>query len=266
LELYRLILDVGGNTVGKLDGKVAIISGAGAGLGRGIALALGNEGAKVATIELVGAKQEDFMQEMTERGYEAMFCTGDVSKKEDVNQFVQQVVDKWETIDIVVNNAMSHRIGPFIDVTDEDIQLIFQSACMGTINCMQAAFPYLKKRGGKVINFGSIAGLYGMANSSAYGMCKEAIVGLTRCVALEWAPYNIQVNAIAPAGVSSAWERFKKQRSPEYVEAFLSQIPAHRMGDPEKDIGRAVAFLASEDSNWITARCIPVDGGQAATR
>ncbi len=252
--------------MGKLDGKVAIISGAGYGLGRGIALALGKEGAKVASIGRTESKLQDFKKEMEGRGYEAEYFVGSVAKREDVKAFIKKVADKWGTVDIVVNNAMAYNMRSFIETTEEDIQKIFTSACMGTIYMMQEAFPYLKINGGKVVNFGSIAGLFGMVDHSTYAMCKEGIVGLTRSVALEWAKYNIQVNAIAPAGATPAWFQFEKEQPPEIVEAFLSQIPAHRMGDPETDIGPVVAFLSGPDSNWITARCIPVDGGQAATR
>ena len=252
--------------MGKLNGKVAIISGAGYGLGRGIALALGKEGAKVASIGRTESKLKEFKEEMESRGYEAEYFVGDVSKRDDVKAFIQQTVDQWGTVDIVVNNAMAYNMRSFIETTEEDIMKIFNSSCMGTIHMMQEAFPYLKVKGGKVINFGSIAGLFGMVDHSSYAMCKEGILGLTRSVALEWAPYNIQVNAIAPAGATPAWFQFEKEQPAEIVEAFLSQIPAHRMGDPENDIGPVVAFLASPESNWVTARCIPVDGGQAATR
>jgi NAD(P)-dependent dehydrogenase (short-subunit alcohol dehydrogenase family) len=253
--------------MGKLDGKVAVISGAGYGLGRGIAIALAKEGAKVATIGRTREKLDDFQKDMDSRGLEAMYFMGDVSKRESVDKFIGEVVAKWGTVNIDINNAMTYNMRSFIETTDEDIDKIFDSSVRGSVYMMQACYPYFKKNGaGKVVNFSSIAGQYGMVDHSSYAIAKAGISGLTRSVALEWAADNIQVNAIAPAGATPAWYQFEKEQPKEIVEAFLSQIPAHHMGDPEKDIGRVVAFLSSEDSNWITSRTIFVDGGQGAIR
>jgi len=253
--------------MGKLEGKVAVISGAGYGLGRGIAIALAKEGAKVATIGRTREKLEDFQKDMNARGYEAMYSVGDVSKRDSVNQFIEEVAARWGTVNIDINNAMAYNMKSFIETTDEDIDKIIDSSVRGTVYMMQACYPYFKKNGaGKVVNFSSIAGQYGMVDHSAYAIAKAGISGLTRVVALEWANDNIQVNAIAPAGASPAWYTFEKEQPKEVVEAFLSQIPAHRMGDPENDIGPVVAFLSSEESNWITSRTIFVDGGQGAIR
>lgn len=253
--------------MGKLDGKVAVISGAGSGLGRGIAIALAKEGAKVATIGRTRETLEDFQRDMESRGFEAMHFVGDITKRESVNEFIDAVVEKWGTVDININNAMSYNMRSFIETTDEDLDKIFDSSVRGTMYMMQACYPHFKKNGaGKVVNFSSIAGQYGMVDHSAYAVCKAGLSGLTRAVALEWAPDNIQVNAIAPAAATPAWYKFEKEQPKEIVEAFLSHIPAGKMGDPEKDVGRVVAFLSSEDSNWITSRTIFVDGGQGAVR
>jgi len=101
---------------------------------------------------------------------------------------------------------------------------------------------------------------------SAYSIAKEGLLGLTRTAALEWGQYNIQVNAVAPLAATEMWFNFEKTQPPEAVEGFLKMIPAGHMGDAEKDVGRAVVFLASEDSDWITSRTLWVDGGQGATR
>jgi NAD(P)-dependent dehydrogenase (short-subunit alcohol dehydrogenase family) len=162
---------------------------------------------------------------------------------------------------------MAYNIKSFIETTDEDLDKIYNSAVKGTVYMMQACYPYFKKNGaGKVVNFSSIAGQFGMVDHSSYAIAKAGISGLTRAVALEWGIDNIQVNAIAPAGNSPAWEKFQEEQPKEVVEAFLSQIPAHRMGDPITDIGPVVVFLSSADSNWVTSRTIFVDGGQGAIR
>lgn len=252
--------------MGKLDGKVAIITGASKGLGYGIAKAFVKEGAKVATIGRNQERLDAFVKNFTEEGYDVIAVQGDVSKRECVKKLVAETVKAYGTVDIVVNNAAVIYYKTVEEITDEDMNTILGAALYGSLYCMQEAFPYLKEHGGKVINFGSLAGVYGMVRNACYGMAKEAILGLTRAAALEWAQYNIQVNAVAPLGATDMWFDFENTRPQEDIDAFLGMIPAGRMGDPEKDVGRPIVFLASEDSDYITSRLLYVDGGQGATR
>ena len=249
-----------------LENKVAIITGAGSGLGLGIAKAFEKEGAIISTMGRRLEKVKALTDEIKSRGGKALAVQGDVGKKSDVENLINKTVDAFGTVDILVNNAMAYNIKLLEETTDEDIDKILRSALYGTIYCMQASFPYLKKKGGKIINFGSMAGLYGLKGHAAYSAAKEGIIGLTRTAALEWAEYNIQVNAIAPLAATDAWYNFKKNQPAEEVEMFLKMIPAGYMGDPEKHVGRVCVFLANSDSDWITSRTLFVDGGQGATR
>lgn len=249
-----------------LEGKVAIITGAGDGLGLGIARAFYKEGAIISTIGRRAEKINALVEEVKAYGGKAIAVQGDVGVKENIERLVAETVKEFGTVDILVTNAMAYNIKPLEETTDEDIDKIVKSAGYGTIWCMQACFPYLKKRGGKIINFGSMAGTFGLKGHGAYSLVKEGILGLTRTAALEWAQYNIQVNAIAPLAASDAWYNFEKTASPGEVKAFLNMIPCGYMGDPERHVGRVCVFLASPDSDWITARTLFVDGGQAAIR
>lgn len=252
--------------MGKLDGKVAIITGATRGLGLGIARAFVKEGAKVATIAMNKERLDAFEKEFTEEGYDVLAVQGDISKRENVKKCVDAVVEKFGTVNILVNNAAAYNYKLLEDTTDEDMQKILGSAVYGSLYFMQEVFPYMKEKGGKIINFGSLAGVYGLVGHTSYSIAKEGLLGLTRTAALEWAKYNIQVNAIAPLAATDMWYDFERSQPKEVVDAFLGMIPAGYMGDPEKHVGRVVVFLASEDSDWITSRLLYVDGGQGATR
>jgi len=249
-----------------LEGKVAIITGAGDGLGLGIARAFYKEGAIIATMGRRVEKVNALVDEVHAYGGKAIAIQGDVGIRENVNKLVEETVKAFGTVDILVNNAMAYNIKPLEETTDEDIDKIMRSGGYATFYTMQACFPYLKKKGGKVINFGSMAGLYGLKGHSAYSFVKEGTLGLTRTAALEWAEYNIQVNAIAPIAQSAAYDNFAANASEAEVKAFLSMIPAGHMGDPEKHVGGVCLFLASGLSDWVTSRTIFVDGGQGATR
>jgi NAD(P)-dependent dehydrogenase (short-subunit alcohol dehydrogenase family) len=190
---------------------------------------------------------------------------GDVGKRDDVNKFVAAVVKEFGTVDILVNNAMAYNAKKIIDTTDEDVEKVMRSAVYGTLYCMQACFPYLKEHGGKVINFSSVAALYGAVDHGSYAIAKEGLSGFTKVAALEWAQYNIQVNAIAPLGESETSAAYAKLDPEEHVK-HMKAIPMGRMGDPEKDIGRACVMLASSYADFITARTIFVDGGMGAIR
>ncbi len=262
------MLDTSGeNRMGNvLEGKVAIITGAGSGIGLGIARAFSKEGAIVSTIDLRVNEMAAMTEELKSMRGKSLAVNGDVGVRADVQALVDATVKEFGTVDILVNNAMAYDIRLLEDITDEDIDKVMKSSLYGSIYCMQACFPYLKKRGGKVINFGSMAGLYGLKGHAHYSAAKEGILGLTRTAALEWAQYGIQVNAIAPLAATSPWHNFEMTAPPEEVKKFIDMIPSGYIGDPEKHVGRVCVFLASSDSDYITSRTLFVDGGQGATR
>jgi NAD(P)-dependent dehydrogenase (short-subunit alcohol dehydrogenase family) len=247
--------------MGILEGKIAIITGAGSGLGLGIGRAFAKEGAFVATMGRRLDKITAAAEEFKSIAGKAIGIQGDVGKREDVNKLIEETVKEFGTVDILVNNAMAYNKKPFMDSTDEDFEKIFRSAIYGSIYCLQACFPYLKRRGGKVINFASMAGLQGLHNHASYAIAKEGLVGLTRVLALEWGKFNIHVNAVAPLADSDAFPN-----DPEARKGLIAATPLGRVGDPEKDIGRVCVFLAGPDSDWITSRTIYVDGGCGMVR
>lgn len=249
-----------------LDGKVAIVTGAAQGIGLGVARAFAKEGAAVVVNDLTTEKVAGVADEIKAMGGRALAIGADVSKRSDVSDMVAATVKEFGTVDILVNNAMAYDIVPLEETTDASIAKIMNSALYGTIYCMQACFPFMKKNGGKIINFGSMAGTQGLIGHAAYSAAKEGIIGLTRTAALEWAKYKININAICPAAATPAWDNYVKNNDEATVKAFLDLIPMGYMGDPEKDVGRVVVFLAGPDSNWITARTIFVDGGQGSFR
>lgn len=249
-----------------LEGKVAIVTGAGQGVGRGVALALAKEGAKIVIPEINFETATAIANEIKELGGEALPIHCDVGKREEVNAAVAATIEEFGTVNILVNNAQAARAGVNIeDETDEGWNTTFQSGVNGTFYFMQACFPYMKEKGGKIINFASTAGTNGLEGMCAYAANKEAIRGLSRVAANEWGKYNINVNVILPWATSPLWEYFEKN-NPEIAQVSLAQNPMRRIGDPQKDVGRVAVFLAGSDSDYVNGVNIPVDGGQTILR
>jgi len=249
-----------------LEGKVAIVTGAGQGIGRGIALALAKEGANIAIPEINLENAIAVANEIKEFGRKALPIACDVGKREEVNAAVSAVVQEFGTVDILVNNAQAARSNVNIeDETDDGWNTTFQSGVNGTFYFMQACFPYLKEKGGKIINFASTAGTNGLEGMCAYAANKEAIRGLSRVAANEWGKYKINVNVVLPWATSRLWEYFE-QNNPDVAKVTLEQNPMRRIGDPEEDVGRVVVFLAGPDSDYVNGVNIPVDGGQTILR
>lgn len=246
---------------GLLEGKVVLITGCGAGLGKGLGKAMAREGAIVCGMARRADKIKAAAEEFAAISGDSLGMVGDVANREDVHKFVQAAVDKFGTVDVVVNNAMGMNRNLPEDITDEDLDLAFKSACYGSLYMAQEAFPYLKEHGGKIINFGSEAAMRGMEESASYSMAKAGCIALSRSLGLAWAKYNIQCNAIIPVAVSESWEQYVQMAPQETIDAVLGQIPAGRMGDPETDIAGIVIFLASNLSNYMTRRAIWADGG-----
>lgn len=252
--------------MGKLDGKVAIVTGAGQGIGRGVALALAKEGASVVVADIQEVACQRTAKEVAAIGARALPVACDVSRRDQVKAVVAAAVKEFGTVDILVNLAQAMRNDVLLqDTTDEDMALALGSGLMGTFYFMQECFPCLKQHGGKIINFGSTAGLEGAVGWAAYAAAKEAIRALTRVACHEWARYKINANAVCPLASNPHWEALSKQE-PEMVKRMLAAVPMRRFGDCENDIGRAVVFLASPDSDYITGQTLMVDGGQAMLR
>lgn len=246
----------------RLADRVAIVSGAGQGVGRGIALALAREGAAVLIAELDAEKASRTAGEIEALGERARAVATDVRHRAQVEAAVAAAVESFGGVDILVNNAQTqHPPLPFEETTAADMESVVASGVLGTFHFMQACFPWLRRRGGKIINLASAAGLMGHAGFTSYAVAKEGIRALTKVAAREWGPHGIHVNVICPLAEtpgSQAWSR----AHPDRARAMLRTIPLGRLGDPETDIGRAVVFLASPDSDYVTGLTMMIDGGQ----
>ncbi|MFC3106566.1 SDR family NAD(P)-dependent oxidoreductase [Undibacterium arcticum] len=242
--------------------KVALITGAGQGVGQGIAYALAAQGVKVAVVGRTLSKLEDTCAEIRRRGgiAEAFVC--DVMIKEQIDRCVEQVVARFGSLNILVNNAQVVPLGRLLEVSDEAFMQGIDSGPLATLRMMRACYPYLKGDGA-VVNFASSAAVrWDASGYGAYAAVKEAIRALTRAAACEWGADGIRVNAVAPHAMSPGMEGWVAAR-PEEAAAFFKTIPLGRVGDCEQDIGRAIVFLVGADAGYLTGATIPLDGGQA---
>ncbi|PBC42877.1 3-oxoacyl-ACP reductase [Rhodococcus sp. ACPA4] len=250
--------------MGTLDGKVALITGAGQGIGQGIALALAKEGAEIAVAGRTESKLHTTCGLLADIGARGEVVVCDVSKKDDITAAVDRTVELFGGIDILINNANDCKPGPLLSVLDEDFERSFATGPLATLRMMQASYPHMNSRGGGVIiNMATSAAVrWDASNYGAYGSIKEGMRALTRAAACEWGKDNIRVLNVAPHAQTPALQWWM-DKNPEEAAAFVAGIPLGRVGDPETDIGRAVVFLVGEDAGYLTGATIPLDGGQS---
>ncbi|MFE7356563.1 SDR family NAD(P)-dependent oxidoreductase [Streptomyces sp. NPDC057543] len=250
--------------MGSLQDKVAVVTGAGQGVGQGIALALATEGASIAVLGRTPQKLEATCELLRARAVRAEPFVCDVSDTDRVPAVVDAVADRFGGIDILVNNAYTGAYGPLLSMSDAQFQKGFHSGPFATFAFMKAAHPHLKRRGGGVvINLVTSAMVrWDLRNYGAYAAAKVAVRSLTRSAADEWGTDNIRVNAVAPHAASPAYEKWQSA-NPEEAAAFCESIPLGYVGDCEQDIGRAVVMLCGPDARYLTGATVPLDGGQA---
>lgn len=248
--------------MGKLDGRVAIVTGGGQGIGRGVALVLAREGADIVVVDMNPETARRTAAEVEGLGRRALAVPTDVRRRREVEACVAAAEQAFGRIDALVNCAQIQRQQvAFEDTTDDDMDVVLGSGLMGTFYFMQACFPAMRRRGGKIINVASAAGLVGYKGWASYAVAKEGIRALTKVAANEWGQHKINVNAICPLSLTPSMKEWHTN-NPELSKIMIDSIPLGRVGDPEQDIGRAVAFLAGPDSDFITGATLMVDGGQ----
>ncbi len=246
----------------RLSGKIALITGAGQGVGQGIALAMASEGAKVAVTGRTLSKCETTCELIRERGGEALAIECDVKNEASLAATVEKTVSHFGGLNILVNNAQEVPLGDLNSVTDEAFTAGYESGPLATFRLMKLCYPHLKGDG-NIINMASSAGKrWDMANYGAYAAVKEAIRSLTRAAACEWGPDGIRSNVILPHATSPALAWWT-ETYPEEAEEFVASIPMRRIGDCEQDIGRFVANLCTDDCQYVNGQSIALDGGQA---
>ncbi|WP_010531430.1 SDR family NAD(P)-dependent oxidoreductase [Lentibacillus jeotgali] len=246
--------------MGKIQDKVAIITGGAGGIGKGMAMAFVKEGAKVVIVDLNEEAGQDSIKELKQYQPESMFIQVNLAEHDKLKDIIGQVIEKYGKLDILVNNAHASRNKPFLETDQKDLDLSFDTGFYPTFYLMQAAIPHLKETKGNIINFASGAGIQGHATQTAYAAAKEAIRAITRVAANEFGKDDINVNLIAPIANSQGVQEWAKAQ-PEYYQEVVSKIPMQRFGELEEDIGPVAVFLASDESNYITGQTINVDGG-----
>ena len=256
---------------GSLEGRVAIVTGAGRGIGRGIAVEFSKEGAKVVVASRSQGSIDETLALIAAAGGTAVGQVCDVSEAADIAATVARAVAAFGGLDVLVNNAQAFGTrevpdpSPVLtgieDFRDEEWDHTFLTGPTASYRFMKAAFPHLAASGrGRIINFGSYWGQNGNAGSVAYNAAKEAIRGLTRTAAREWGQHSITCNVINPAIETDALINHQKE-NPELVRAATQIVPMRRFGDIFKDGGRIAVFLASDDAAFLTGMTFMVDGG-----
>lgn len=243
----------------KLTGKTALVTGASRGIGREIALELARQGADVA-VNYAGNKQlaEEVCQEIQALGRKSIAIQANVQKNDDVQKMVQEVLDHFGNLHILVNNAGITRDTLIMRMKEEDWDEVIETNLKGAFLCTKAVTrQMMKQRYGRIINISSIVGVSGNVGQANYVSAKAGLIGLTKSTALELASRGITVNAVAPGFIQTD---MTEKLSSEVRETMLKQIPLGRFGVPQ-DIAKTVVFLASDDANYITGQTIHVNGG-----
>jgi 2-hydroxycyclohexanecarboxyl-CoA dehydrogenase len=244
--------------MGRLDDKVTIVTGAGRGIGRGIVEKLAAEGAKVVVSDI----DEESARETAEAiGGGAVGLRADVTSKESVEAMVEEVVDRFGRVDVLVNNAGWDKVEPFLKSNESDWERVIAINLYGTLHCCKAVLPVMvEQEYGKVVNIGSDAGRVGSSGEAVYSAAKGGIISFTKTLAREMARYKINVNCICPGPADTPLFAEIGGENPKLKEALQKAIPFRRLALPQ-DLANAVTFLASDEAEYITGQTLSVSGG-----
>jgi NAD(P)-dependent dehydrogenase (short-subunit alcohol dehydrogenase family) len=244
-----------------VGGKVVVITGAGQGLGRGMALHLGKNGASIVVAEWKPDKLDATVAELEALAVPVLGVPTNVMEKESIDAMIAATVDRFGHVDGLINNAQTFRPNaPMADVSGDDFDTFYVSGVKGSVWAMQAAYPHMKAQGwGRIVNFASSMGMVGFQGFGAYNASKEAIRAISRTAAKEWGADGIVVNVICPGGGPRA--QAAVARGDAAALEFNASKPIPRVGDAEDDIAPVALFLCSDACRWVTGQTLLVDGG-----
>jgi NAD(P)-dependent dehydrogenase (short-subunit alcohol dehydrogenase family) len=252
---------------GKLNGRVALVTGAASGIGRSSALAFAEDGAKVVVADILTDQGRDTVDLIESAGGEAIYVPADVSRRSEVEQLVRKSIETFGRLDCAHNNAGIEGAAPagaeFHNVPEEAWDQVLSTNLKGVWLCMQVEIAQmLTQGGGTIVNTASVAGLVG-GFGGAYSAAKHGVVGLTKVAALEYATRGIRVNAVCPGGIRTPMLERVLARRPELEQQLMAGEPIGRFGTPE-EIAAAVVWLSSDGASFLTGVALPVDGGWVA--
>src|SRR6184192_4154751 len=244
----------------RFDGKIAIVTGAGSGFGEAIATRFAREGARVVVADVNEENGRRVASAIAREGGTARFSRADVSRSADVKAMIDDAVAGFGGLDVLVNNAgFSHRITPLWELAEEEYERVFATNVRGVYLGCKYAVPVMKERGGGVIvNTASIGAVAPRPGVTAYNATKGAVLTLTRGLAVEVAPFRIRVNAVNPVAAATGLDTLPD----ELRRQLVTTIPLGRLTEP-RDVAAAVLFLASDEAEFLTGVCLPVDGGRS---
>ncbi|MFO0690608.1 MAG: SDR family oxidoreductase [Myxococcota bacterium] len=246
----------------ELHGRVALVTGAGQGVGRGIAIALARAGAQVVLTGRTLAKLERVAAEIGG----GLPLEADMTERAQIARVVARIEATYGRLDCLVNAAYDVRVGMFDALTAEDARADWNSGFSGPLRCMQACFPLLARSKGSIVNVGAATGLKPDTRTfTLYASTKEALRSLTRTAAMEWAVHGIRVNALIPLATSPSFGEWG-EANPDAYRTILDSIPLGYLGDPVDDVGSGAVFLASDDAHYLTGTTLMLDGGRGYLR